>query len=544
MIKKIEISNIEKYNIYNKYLSGISIRKLENEYPYSFGFIQKLIKSINHKFNLEKNYSDINGKDIVAVCILTNKEIFDYKNQSGAILTHLLKTYPNINIETNYIRKSIEYKTGKFWYHDYFNFVYKDNSQYKECYYCEWKTTDINNQSGAYEKHLKIIHKKELKEYLIDNPTDRKYFKKDIYNELIKCKICGKDFKMINNKHLKSHNISLLDYKLLYGANVVSKETNKKLSIACKEFNRKSTFRKTSKPENDLNLYIESLGFKTSRGKRKILDGFEIDINILNTNYAIEFNGNKYHTEIFGNKTKNYHLNKTNICNDNNINLLHIFEDEWFYKNEIVKSKISHILKESNLNSIYGRKTKVLKIENKSEKSDFLNKNHIQGNDKSQYCYGLYYNNLLVAIMCFDNKRVFNKTKNHNTDIYELTRYATHIDYRVIGGASKLLKFFINNKKPEKIISFADRRWSILGNNLYSKLGFNITKILLPDYTYFNSKYDRYKRFHKFGFGKKSLKKKYPEVYNENKTEWEIMQELGWDRIWDCGKIRYELNIF
>jgi hypothetical protein len=43
-------------------------------------------------------------------------------------------------------------------------------------------------------------------------------------------------------------------------------------------------------------------------------------------------------------KDKNYHLNKTNLCNEKNIRLIHIFEDEWYNKKEIVKSKLTHIL--------------------------------------------------------------------------------------------------------------------------------------------------------------------------------------------------------
>lgn len=77
---------------------------------------------------------------------------------------------------------------------------------------------------------------------------------------------------------------------------------------------------------------------------------------------------------------------------------------------------------------------------------------------------------------------------------------------------------------------------------LYTKLGFKLTKTLKPDYWYYNCKYGRDKRFHKFGFGKSNLKKKFPKIYDDNKTEWEMIQELGFDRIWDCGKFKYEID--
>jgi hypothetical protein len=76
-----------------------------------------------------------------------------------------------------------------------------------------------------------------------------------------------------------------------------------------------------------------------------------------------------------------------------------------------------------------------------------------------------------------------------------------------------MLKMFINEFKPESIVSFADRRWTPnADNNLYTKLGFELTNIVKPNYYYYNSKINRLKRFHKFGFGKQSLKKRYPHL--------------------------------
>src|SRR5574343_1260693 len=134
--------------------------------------------------------------------------------------------------------------------------------------------------------------------------------------------------------------------------------------------------------------------------------------------------------------------------------------------------------------------------------------------------------------MYFDNKRVMSKSSDHNESVYELTRFCVKLDKRFTGIANRLLKYFITNYKPSKIISFADIRWTPNSNeNLYTKLGFKITKTLSPDYSYFKSSESRYGRLHKFGFGKTNLKRKFPEIYDDSKTEWEMMQELGYDRI-------------
>ena len=61
----------------------------------------------------------------------------------------------------------------------------------------------------------------------------------------------------------------------------------------------------------------------------------------------------------------------------------------------------------------------------------------------------------------------------------------------------------------------------------------------MPDYRYYNTNIDRYKRWHKFGFRKKILLKKYPNNLTENMTETEMVKILGYDKIWDCGLIKY-----
>jgi hypothetical protein len=226
--------------------------------------------------------------------------------------------------------------------------------------------------------------------------------------------------------------------------------------------------------------------------------------------------------------------------NDSGYSLIHIFEDEWISNKELVINKIIHLLGLNTSISIGGRQCTVDRVDSLT-KSNFLAMNHIQGNDKSEISYGAYYGDKLIAVMCFTNNRSMNGTLN-NVDEYELSRYATDINYRVIGVAGKLIKRFIRDYKPKNIISFGDRRWVLDGdNNMYTKLGFKLTKTYAPDYKYYNPKVSRNKRLHKFGFGKSSLKKKYPEL-DFSKTERELMLELGYDRIWDCGLFKYELN--
>ena len=52
---------------------------------------------------------------------------------------------------------------------------------------------------------------------------------------------------------------------------------------------------------------------------------------------------------------------------------------------------------------------------------------------------------------------------------------------------------------------------------------------------------NKYKRYHKFSFGKNNLKKKYNEI-DFTKSESEITTELGYSKIWDCGLFKYQLK--
>jgi len=99
-----------------------------------------------------------------------------------------------------------------------------------------------------------------------------------------------------------------------------------------------------------------------------------------------------------------------------------------------------------------------------------------------------------------------------------------------VGGASKLLNYFIKKYKPVRIISYADRDWSF--GNLYYKLGFNLVSESNPDYKYLYNK----KRTHKSKFRKSRIK--------TNLTESEQMKINGINKVWDCGKIKFELKKF
>ena len=262
--------------------------------------------------------------------------------------------------------------------------------------------------------------------------------------------------------------------------------------------------------------------------RKDIISPYEIDLWIPSLKIGIEYNEVRWHSEKFC-KDKNYHLNKTEKCIKQNIKLYHIFEDEYVEHKEIVLSKIRNILGFNTYEKIYARKCSIDVID-KSVAKNFLNSNHIQGFTLSTVYLGCFYNSKLIGVMTF-KKEI--KTKNN----WELTRFATDIRTHCIGVGGKMFKYFLKEYNPERVKSFADRRWTLDKNdNLYTKLGFNLTDILPPDYRYV----DGIKRIHKFNCRKNKLLKKYSDNgLTDDMTEKEMCNKLGLYRIWDCGLLKY-----
>jgi flagellar hook protein FlgE len=248
--------------------------------------------------------------------------------------------------------------------------------------------------------------------------------------------------------------------------------------------------------------------------------GIELDIFIPSLNIAIEYNGLYWHSELY--KDNKYHLNKTEICNKNGIRLIHIWEDDWLYKKEIIKSILLNSFK-LNKNKIFARKCKLVLVDTKV-KNNFLDKNHIQGKCQSSINIGLEYNGELVSLMTFGGRNINTKKE------FEIIRFCNKINTNVVGSASKLFKYFLENYKYEDIVSYADV--SHFTGELYKNLGFNYSHRSEPNYWWVVDG----NRHHRFKYNKKRLVK---EGANTKMTEVEIMYKKGYFRIFGCGQDKY-----
>ena len=316
-------------------------------------------------------------------------------------------------------------------------------------------------------------------------------------------------------KHIKCNEIIEMTRRMIYDRFNLNTEI-------CTNCNNISTMK--SGYETQIVNWIKSLNIDIIENDRKTIHPKEIDILIPNSKLAIEFNGLYWHSE--NQVGKNYHINKTNSCQENEIQLIHIWEDDWVYKQNIIKSIL---LNKLNIipNKIFARKCEIKIINDNKLVKDFLNKNHIQGFCKSQLKIGLFYRDKLVSLMTFGFRKTNSKKE------FELIRFCNILNTSIIGGASKLFNFFLKISKVNNIVSYADI--SIFNGNLYKNIGFKFKHRTQPNYYWVVDGV----RNHRWKYNKQNLIKL---GYDSKKTEKEIMESIGNYRIFSCGQERYEYN--
>ena len=275
--------------------------------------------------------------------------------------------------------------------------------------------------------------------------------------------------------------------------------------------------------EVDIAEYLTSIEVKFIQNDRSILAPQELDFYLPEHNIAIECCGVYWHSELSAGRNSNYHSSKHQRCKELGIQLITIFDDEWRDYPILVKQILNNKLNAGT--RLFARKCEMKEL-TVDQAKEFVNKYHIQQYTGSSIRLGLLHDNEIVAVMTFSKSR-FAKNKEH----WEIVRYCSSVN--VVGGASKLLKRFIDLHNPETIISYSDNRW--FTGNLYKALGFTEGKTTVG---YFYT--DCHDRFTRLQFQKHKL---VAEGHDQSLSEWEIMQQQKYDRIWDCGQIHWELQL-
>ena len=363
----------------------------------------------------------------------------------------------------------------------------------------------------------KIITKRKetsLQKYEISNPAQSHFKNKENFNLKFVLKTFVKNSKFLKDEFCEYFGCDFQAasrFKRRYNLNIPNKNMRSKTQRRIFD-----SIRTDDKLENH----------------RKLIFPLELDIYIPSAKLAIEYNGLLYHSRGYDSSSKanspdfprDYHLNKTKLCEEQGVQLLHIFEGEnlniWY---SMIHSKLG--LNEK----LYARKCFIKEIQFK-EASEFLEANHLQGSCNSKINLGLFYNDELVSLMTFGKAR-FNKQYD-----WELLRFCSKRNLNVIGAAGKLLKHFRRNYNGS-IISYANRRWS--NGDLYEKLGFSKVKETPPNYWYFRK--NEGVLFSRVMFQKHKLKD-ILENFDASLSETQNMLNNGYRQIFDCGNLVYVLE--
>lgn len=276
-----------------------------------------------------------------------------------------------------------------------------------------------------------------------------------------------------------------------------------------------------SKGQEELEAFINSLGFKTARNDRKTIKPLEIDILLPEQKIGFEYNGEFYHQD----NGPLYHKNKTELAEAKGVHLIHIFETEWIHYRDLIKTQIKNLLCESEITA----EECIIKEVGFKERQEFLNQYHINGDSNStKVALGLYKGEELISLMIF-SKSWFNQAYE-----YELARYCSV--KKVVGGFSKLLKHFEETYHPKSLISYADRKWVNKNDNIYERNGFNLHHISEPSFFYTKPKNPIIIKRYQVQKPKMLL----GDNYDPNLTVKENMEKLGFVINYDCGNLVYE----
>lgn len=160
----------------------------------------------------------------------------------------------------------------------------------------------------------------------------------------------------------------------------------------------------SSSSESELFNFVKSIyGGNVVRNYRKWSGGkYEIDIYLPELKIGFEFNGTYWHSK--KHKDQYYHFNKSMNARQKGISIVHIHENDWYLKNEIVKNKIKECL------GIYDEKIDISECYNKEISDDraekFLNENHIKGYIDVEHHFGLFKDDILISVMSIEDSEI------------------------------------------------------------------------------------------------------------------------------------------
>jgi len=280
--------------------------------------------------------------------------------------------------------------------------------------------------------------------------------------------------------------------------------------------------------ELKLENLLKELNVEYIKNDRMLIKPKEVDFYIPDYNLAIEINGIYWHsTASPAFRDKDYHYEKWKQCRDKGVTLLSYTDADLNNNFDVIKSKLMYMV--GHINTVIGARKVVIDKVTTEQELKFVDENHIQGRLLARdNALGAYYNGNLVAVINWRSRPKY----------LEITRYVCDRKASYPGLFSKMLKAMIKQTgHTGDIVSFSNNDHS--NGNLYKQAGFKLDKIFKSAYWY---TYDFKHLENRQKYMKAKIAKRFG-VDVENKTEWQLMQELGYARYYDSGKIRWVLTV-
>lgn len=280
--------------------------------------------------------------------------------------------------------------------------------------------------------------------------------------------------------------------------------------------------------------------------------GKELDIVVPDHHLAIEFNDIFSHSEqaVFERHAKprphSYHASKTREASSQGYQLVHVWEDDWLHRRELVLRALAHrlhavdrlpnVLPDINplaCQRLYARNLTV-KLVHGGVARRFWQDNHLQGPVHCTVNIGLYdQDGVLRALLGIGRK-------NHGSRVslpdgtWDIQRYATL--GVIVGGFTKLLAHAETLVPVDTWTSWSDN--DISDGGMYQAAGFTVDKRQAPSYSYVGRK-TKWERVHRSTYTKQRFISDPDLVYKSKQTEHKAALTNKLYRIYDAGKTRW-----
>lgn len=168
------------------------------------------------------------------------------------------------------------------------------------------------------------------------------------------------------------------------------------------------------------------------------------------------------------------------------------------------------------------------KVDDKYIIDDFLGKNCLYDKFNNHIYFGIFLDNEIVSLVsCSD----------YNRSVVSINYFCNKLGIRIEGLLDNFL-IFLNNfyKSLTTVNLYFDTRLDINPNVNIDP--FEYSHLVKPSYYYTKNYVRRYLRKPFYNL----LLETKPNIFKSNESEWDIMKNNKYDRLWNCGKLKYKLK--